>query len=399
MRWRDGAGRVGAYGAALALTPYLLIKVSWVVGSLVGVLPIGSGFGLTEWVVLNTATVGMAGIGIAVALALVRPWGMRIPGAPLAFCAWVGTGFLVPMLPYAVLSWVWTSGGDPDAGTEAGGDAGAGSEAAGHAGAGAEDASMPGWEAALVQIGFVGMGLGLALALPAYLLRRRPDVFAGRVGDRDTATGPARRRVSWSAVGGAVLGAVWLSWAIGGTLGVAHPEARDAQWRILTGIWGGWALVAAIAGRLLVWGRPARLPRRLPVALGWIGSGSLFAWSGWKLPFTLYVALAHPAGTTLPEDLAYAAVLHALAVAVGVAMVRGLVRTADAGAAPRSGDRGGDRSEDRGGDPNGHRRGDRSGGGVGAGPGRAPGAAARPGRGPGRARPAASPRGDPTDRR
>ncbi|MFJ8739619.1 hypothetical protein ACIRL2_09635 [Embleya sp. NPDC127516] len=359
------------------MTPYLLIKVSWVVGSLVGMLPIGSGFGLTEWVVLNTATVGMAGIGIAVALALVRPWGMRIPGAPLAFCAWVGTGFLVPMLPYAVLGSVWTSGGDSDSGTEAGGDAGAGPEAAGDAGTGAEDASMPGWEAVLVQIGFVGMGLGLALALPAYLLRRRPDVFAGRVGDRATATGPARRRVPWSAVGGAVLGAVWLYWAMGGKLGVAHPEARDAQWRILTGIWGGWALVAAIAGRLLVWGRPARLPRWLPVALGWIGSGSLFAWSGWKLPFTLYLALAHPAGTTLPENLAYAVVLHALAVAVGVAMVRGLVRTAGTGAALRNGDRSGDRSEDRSGD----RSADRSGGGVGAGTGKAPEAVAYPGRG------------------
>ncbi|MGW1989386.1 hypothetical protein [Embleya sp. NPDC001921] len=361
MRWWDRSGRVGAYGAALALTPYLLIKVSWVVGSLVGVLPIGSGFGLTEWVVLNTATVGMAAIGIAVALALVRPWGMRIPGTPVAFCAWVGTGFLVPMLPYAVLSSVWTSGGESDSGAEAGGDAGA--EATG-GGTGAEDASMPGWEAALVQIGFVGMGLGLALALPAYLLRRRPDVFAGRVGDRSTAMGPDHRRVPWSAVGGAVLGAVWLYWAIGGTLGVAHPEARDAHWRILTGIWGGWALVAAIAGRLLGWGRPARLPRWLPAALGWIGSGSLFAWSGWKLPLTLYVALAQPAGTTLPEDLAFAAVLHALAVAVGIAMVRGLVRTAGTGAAPRNGDRGGDRGGDR--------SEVRSGGEVGAGSGKAP---------------------------
>jgi hypothetical protein len=65
----------------------LLIKVSWVVGSLLGLLPAGTGFGKVEWVVLNSATIGMAGTGIAVALALVRPWGMRLPGAPLAFCA------------------------------------------------------------------------------------------------------------------------------------------------------------------------------------------------------------------------------------------------------------------------------------------------------------------------
>ncbi|MFF7188912.1 hypothetical protein ACFZAR_27490 [Streptomyces sp. NPDC008222] len=40
----------------------------------------------------------------------------------------------------------------------------------------------PGWEAALVQIGFVGRGLGLPLALPAARPRsRRPRAFAGRL--------------------------------------------------------------------------------------------------------------------------------------------------------------------------------------------------------------------------
>ncbi|XQE78750.1 hypothetical protein ACN24L_07680 [Streptomyces microflavus] len=44
-----GSDRAGAaYGAALALLPYLLIKVVWVVGSLVGTLPVGTGFGVAE---------------------------------------------------------------------------------------------------------------------------------------------------------------------------------------------------------------------------------------------------------------------------------------------------------------------------------------------------------------
>ncbi|MFD9724978.1 hypothetical protein [Streptomyces sp. NPDC059072] len=138
-RW-DQVGRSAAYGAALALSPYLLIKVAWVVGSLVGVLPIGNGFGLAEWVVLNTVTVGMAVIGIALALALVRP-------------------------------------------------------------------------------------------------------------------------------------------------------------------------------------------RRLPLAFGWVGSGSLFAWSAWKLPLTLYVAMSVPADATPPEDITVAVVLHLCAVVAGAAMMRTLVRT------------------------------------------------------------------------
>lgn len=304
-RW-DRAGRVAAYGSALALTPYLLIKVSWVVGSLLGLLPVGAGFGKMEWVVLNSATIGMAGIGIAVALALVRPWGMRIPAAPLTFCAWVGTGFLVPVLPYAVLSSLLGSAdGDPKSGSDAG-------------------PSMPTWEAALVQIGFVGMGLGLAVALPTYLRRRWPRAFAGRLGDG----GEGSPRVPpWTAVVGVTVGLIWLYWAVGGTAGVAHREERDLSWQLLSGVFGLWALVASAATWAAVRGWPARVPRWGPMVLGWLGSGSLFAWSGWKLPFTLYLAIVQPSDATLPEELALAAVLHLAAVGAGAAMLRALVRT------------------------------------------------------------------------
>ncbi|MGW7004253.1 hypothetical protein ACWGCW_15900 [Streptomyces sp. NPDC054933] len=313
-RW-DRTGRFAAYGAALVLTPYLLIKVSWVVGSLAGLLPTGAGFGKTGWVVLNTATIGMAGIGIALALALARPWGMRIPGAPLTFCAWVGTGFLVPLLPYAVLSSLLESaGGKPQQG---GGDDGP---------------QMPGWEGALVQISFVGMGLGLAVALPAYLRRRWPDAFAGRVGDGGDGL---RSMPPWMAVVGAALGLIWLYWAVGGTAGVAHPAERDASWRLLAGVDGLWALVASAATWTVVCARPARLPCWFPKALGWLGSGSLFAWSGWKLPLTLYVAVASPVGTVLPENLAVAVVLHVAAVGTGAAMLWTLVRAHVRGAASR----------------------------------------------------------------
>jgi len=298
-RW-DRAGRGAAYGAALALTPYLLIKVSWVAGSLVGLLPVGAGFGVAEWVVLNGATIGMAGIGITVALALGRPWGMRIPAVPLVFCAWVGTGFLVPVLPYAVLGALL---GEPESGDDAG-------------------PSMPGWEAALVQIGFVGTGLGLAVALPAYMRRRWPHAFAGRLGDGGEGYGSVP---PWMAVTGAAVGLVWLYWAVGGTAGVAHRGERDIGWHVLSGVFGLWAVVAAAATWAAVRGRPARVPRWGPMVLGWLGSGSLFAWSGWKLPFTLYVAIARPADAALPEDLAVAAVLHLAAVGAGAAMLRALL--------------------------------------------------------------------------
>ncbi|MFJ4568568.1 hypothetical protein ACIP4U_33970 [Streptomyces caelestis] len=300
----DRAGRLAAYGAALSLTPYLLIKVGWVAGSLLGLLPVGAGFSLAEWVVLNAATIAMAGIGIVVALALVRPWGMRLPGMPLIFCAWVGTGFLVPVLPYAVLTALFGTDGGGSEGSEDG-------------------PSMPEWEAALVQAGFVGMGLGLAVALPAHLRRRWPNAFAGRVGDDG---GGSSRVPPWTAVVGAAIALVWLYWAAGGTAGITRPAGRDIGWHLLGGVLGLWALLASAAYWSLVSGRPAGLPRWVPAALGWLGSGSLFASSGWKLPLTVYVALTRPSDAVWPENLAVTTVLHLAAVGVGAMILNGVVR-------------------------------------------------------------------------
>ncbi|MGA4850919.1 hypothetical protein ACOBQB_33485 [Streptomyces sp. G5(2025)] len=311
-RW-DRVGRCAGYGAALAISPYLLIKVSWVVGSLLGLAPIGKGFNLASWVLLNTVTIGMAGTGIALALALVRPWGMRIPGWLAAFCAWTGTGFLVSILPYAVLSTVLDA---------ARGDT---------ANSGGDDSAMPGWEGALIQFSFIGMGLGLTLALPAYLRRRWPEAFTARVGDS------TRTAVPWSAFVAAVVGLAWLYWAVGGTLGVTHPAEQDTKWYLLTGVGAFWALAGSAAIRTLARSRLTRVPHHLLLTLGWLGSGSLFAWSGWKLPLTLFVALAHPTDVTLPEDLAVAAVLHLAAVVAGAGMLRSLVGSrprTTAGASP-----------------------------------------------------------------
>ncbi|MFD9220118.1 hypothetical protein ACFWDI_08860 [Streptomyces sp. NPDC060064] len=299
-RW-DRVGRSAAYGAALALSPYLLIKVSWVVGALMGVLPIGDGFGLAEWVVLNTVTVGMAVIGIALALALVRPWGMRIPGVLVAFCSWAGSGFLVSVLPFVLFS-ALRGGGSQEGG-------------------GSDDPAMPVWEAVLVQFSFVGMGLGLALAVPVYLRRRWPDAFIGRVGDGPRTVPP------WAAVVGAAVGLVWIYWAVGGTLGIAHPAERNTDGYVLAAVWGFWALAGAAAIWMGAGARPARLPRWLPLAFGWVGSGSLFAWSAWKLPLMLYVAMTDPADVTPPENPTVAVAVHLCAVVAGAAMMRTLVRT------------------------------------------------------------------------
>lgn len=265
-RW-ERVGEVAAYGAALALTPYLLIKVSWVAGALVGVLPAGDGMSTAGWVALNVATIVMSGVGIVVALALVRPWGLRIPARLLVAGSWIGAGFLVPLLPYAVVGLFDIDGG-----------------------------SMPDWEAALIQAGFVGMGLGLAVALPSYFRRRWPDALSGRVGERSL-HGPL---VGWSIAGSAGLAAIWTYSALDGGM-------------LLGLLFAAWALAAAVSMWCLVAGRPSRVPRAAAMTVAWLGSGSLFAWSAWKLPLSFAIDTGAPAWS------------HAIGILAGAVMLRTLV--------------------------------------------------------------------------
>jgi hypothetical protein len=292
-----------AYGAALAITPYLLIKVSWVLGALLGLLPSGAGFSLAGWVALNTATIVMAAGGIALALALARPWGLRIPARPVLGAAWVGGGLLVPMLPYLAVSSL------PGGETAPAGD----------------PAAMPAWEGALVQSGFAGLGVGLAIALPLYLRERWPAAFRGRLGDaarpRRAATG------SIAAVLAAAVGLLALSWTLGSPLGLSHPEARDTNWYLLTGNTAAWALAGAWAIRAVTTRRPGALPAWVAAAVALISSGMLFAWSAWKLPLVAALAADPGIGDPWPENLAVAAGQFAVGIVAGVAMLRTL-RTA-----------------------------------------------------------------------
>ena len=264
-RW-ERVGGLAAYGAALALTPYLVIKVSWVAGALAGVLPTGDGMSTSAWVALNTATIVMSGVGIVVALALVRPWGLRLPARLLVAGSWIGAGFLVPLLPYAVVGLFDIEGGD-----------------------------MPAWEGVLIQAGFVGMGLGLAVALPAYFRRRWPLAMTGRIGDR-TLHGPL---VGWSVAAAAGLAAIW-TWA-----------ALDTG-MMLGLLFAAWALAAAAAVWSLVAGRPSPAPRWVAMTAAWLGSGSLFAWSAWKLPLSAFIDTGAPAWTFAIGVLAGAVMLRTL---------------------------------------------------------------------------------------
>ncbi|MEQ7010275.1 SRPBCC family protein [Actinopolymorpha sp. B17G11] len=284
----DRIGRWAGYGAALAMTPYLLIKVSWVAQALAGRYDGDA----TAFVALNIVTIGMAAVAILVALALARPWGQRVRATPLVVGGWLGGGFLVSALPYLAVQAFLS---DPTEG------AGTGS-------------SGPSWEMALLQTAFVGMGAGLALALPAYVARRWPA--AARVAAARAAGG---RR--WPAAAAALVGVVLLQWAAGSPLGLTVPGDRAPHWHAFHAVLGGWALVGA-AGYLALVRHRIRRAAWLPVGAVWLTSGALVAWHGWKLPFILVASAAgRPEDSWFPEHLGLLVVIHVVAVAAGLGMI------------------------------------------------------------------------------
>jgi hypothetical protein len=277
----------------VALTPYLIIKVGWVAGALTGLLPTARGMSVAAFVTLNVVTIAMAAAGIVLALALGRRRATG-PARPLLVVSWIGSGLLVPMLPFMVVT---------------------------------ADLAGTGWEGALLTVSFFGTGLALAVAVPLYLRERWPGVVLRPVPrDRGAA-------LAMAAAGSVSLSGLY--WAVGGTLGLAHPAARDGDWRLLTGNTALWALaglwaVAALTGD--------RQPRWIAVAAAWVSSGLLFAWSAWKLPLTWFLAAGGDGNAVWPEQLAVAAAQDAAGVVAGLAMFSVLLRSAG-GVRARSGRR------------------------------------------------------------
>ncbi|MFB4301899.1 hypothetical protein [Actinomadura sp. NTSP31] len=307
-RWTT-VRKAAGYGAALSLSLYLAVKIVWVVAALLGHTP--SDFGDGDWILLNTVTVGMSVVGVVLGLGLAQRWGRRVPAPPLVFCAWTGAGFLIPMIPYMLLS------------AFVGGD----SESGGSGGSGGSDAA-PSWEMVFIGVGFAGMAVGLAVGLPIYMRERWPAAFLGRVGDHGPALlGRHRLRALNALV--AALALLWTYWAAGGTLGIAHPDMMGANGRLLVGNSALWAVIGAAAVRAVAAGRP-RIPRWIPMALGFIASGSLFAWSAWKLPW----ALLHPGGYTPVEYTGVSVAEYGLGITAGITMLAALLKAARPGSRP-----------------------------------------------------------------
>ncbi|MEE6259226.1 hypothetical protein [Plantactinospora sonchi] len=302
--------RVAGCSAAAAMAPYFVIKIFWTLHGLRGGGLHDGAWSRLDWAAINGLTVGMSGLAILLGLALGQRWGMRVPGWLMLLPAWIGAGFLVPVIPVLPILLVLSPVGD--------------------AGGGGTDPAMPGWEAGLLTVSFAGFGLGVAIAVPIYAGQRWPGALTGR--PTDDSVGTAFRSVRdvtarFAAAICVVLGLPQIFWGLGGTLGLqpATLDARDPQWHVLTVNTGLWALIGAWG----VWSltrRRADFRGRTAMLLTWTASGFLFAWGTWKAAFTFAVVPSFPP----PEYLWVLALQNHVGALAGVMILLvGLLTVAD----------------------------------------------------------------------
>lgn len=145
--------RISGYGGAIAVTPYLLIKIAWTFGLFIPTEQMGD----ASWRAINATTVVLAAVGILLAMAFSKPWGERLPAWLVALPVWVGTGLLVPMLLLAPVLGPAAMTRDKEAGA----------------------ADVWAYEQIFVMVSLVGVGIGLPLALAGYTKARWPEAMGG----------------------------------------------------------------------------------------------------------------------------------------------------------------------------------------------------------------------------
>ncbi|GAA1975588.1 hypothetical protein [Catenulispora subtropica] len=259
--------------ALIAALPYLVLKLLWVSGVEVGVH--GSAMRGGTMVGVNLLTVGMEAVAGAVALALVRPWGLRMPAWVLVFPMWVATGFLAPVVlgaPTAALAAMVSGQGAVGGGSNS-------------------PESLDGWVFALVYGGFGVQGICLGAGFVLHARARWGGLFRLALRDLPGTPGtPGRtgmpvdgaRRVL--ATGVSVFALIPISahlyWAAGGTAG--HPADPDgsASRFALESVFGLLPLVGVIGTLILVHRRDGA-PARWALISAWTGTATMFAWGLW----------------------------------------------------------------------------------------------------------------------
>ncbi|MEU8329404.1 hypothetical protein [Micromonospora sp. NPDC048839] len=264
------------YGVVAAVLPYLLLKILWIGGVMVGV-PEGSPARGTDFVAPNIVTAAMDVVAILVAVAFTHRWGMRLPEWLVLAPVWVGTGLLTP----AVIEVV--------------------NGAAAGAVTGGREVSLSGglvapWTYVVVYTSFALQGVLLSAAFLGYARSRWSYLF-----DRPSAAGIGATRglqVVLARAGGAAAAAIavaHLVMAFGaeGAFRGAYQEGWEYTARSGEVVNALMAVSAAV-GVLLMLRRPSggsRTAARVGLALTWLGTGAMF---GYALLTLLAVVLGAP---------------------------------------------------------------------------------------------------------
>ncbi|MDA0637870.1 hypothetical protein OUY22_31055 [Nonomuraea sp. MCN248] len=296
-----GLGRIGAAVVAIAaMLPYLTLKILWLTGNSLGVTDPEFMEGSVMYG-MNAMTFGMEAVALVLALGFTMRWGMRLPAWLVLLPLWVGTGLLGVIVLVTPLGLLIEG---PSV-----------FEAAG---------PIEPWVYVVVYGGFVGQGAGLMTAFALYARDRWPGVLTTAVGlPYPSATRPFQRVVAWgSALMAAGIAAVRLFWAFGGGGGLP-PQVADTMTpagALQQGVKGVLAVAAGAALVVLVRAR-GRGPFWRPLAVAWLGSGSLFAWGLYAMIVKVTAAPLGAGSTALPGLLELGGLLAGMAMGMAGAFL------------------------------------------------------------------------------
>ncbi|TDU91417.1 hypothetical protein EV138_5023 [Kribbella voronezhensis] len=286
-----------------AMMPYLSIKIAWLLGSDIGVVQPGL-MRTAPFVVGNSITAAMELTGAALALALVHPWGRRLPAWMVLFPLWVAGGLLAPVMLAAPLGFLAGNTPTPAADNPIDG--------------------LQGWVYGVVYAGFILQGTGLAVTFVLHVRARWAHVLRARLGP---AGSPSTIQVRLIAAVGALVAlvvAARLFWAFGGSTGLTSEarNGRSVAQRALDISTASLALAGLVGLVILVSHRPRAIRAGGSLMAAGLGTGAMFCSGGYQL--TLLIAPGTPFDTA--GGLRFGLVIAAQVVAglLGAIVLRGI---------------------------------------------------------------------------
>jgi hypothetical protein len=312
-----GVSRLGAAAglvSAAACLPYLFLKVVWTLDMPVGVTDTAQLHG-NESVAGNAVMAVVQLVAVVLVLALVRPWGRRVPTWLLLLPVWVGTGLLFQVIVGSAILGL-SSTASRESAMNLGG--------------------IASWVYVVVYASFAVQGVALAIAFACHVQAR----WGRLLGERTSDISPSPDDRSWLsshltklaeivAAMALAVGVVCAYWAFGGSIALSDARPHDNVAMQASRALGAVVAAAGLLGLAGWWGRDRRF--WLPVALIWVGSGALVAFDVLtvvlnRIFLMLGTTLTEAAWAPIDTVLVLKGVTGVLAAVLGVLAIRAAAR-------------------------------------------------------------------------